>query len=306
MATSLNDWILNCSDTELAAFIRDCPRLQQHPGISLLSNQYLAKAYNSASVGDTEEAVEVAHRSGIRVPRFIRSVQCEDTVFTIMERIKGETLEDAWPSLGWLASFRLALQLRRFIAKMRSITSKTAGSLATGECRSFWLDDHFGLPARAKAKDISAFLAFWVGFISIRKELKRGAHEHSSLREPSILQKGELVLTHHDLAPRNMVVDPSGEIWLLDWDFAGFYPMYFEYASMNNFTPPGTWGVLSRIRWYLFTWMAAGRSDKESQLLQMVRSKFLRFGAGRRSNIKAQATQSRRRKVSHSSESSDS
>lgn len=99
------------------------------------------------------------------------------------------------------------------------------------------------------------------------------------------------------------MVDTSSEIWLLDWDFAGFYPTYFEYASMNNFTMPRDWGTGSRIRWYFFAWIAAGRSEKESRLLRMVRSKFLRFGAGRRCSIKAQATKPRPRRVLDSSES---
>jgi hypothetical protein len=173
MATHLDNPILSCSDPELAALIRESPRLEQYPGIVLLSDRYLAKGYESTAADDTIEAVQVAHRLGIRVPRVVRWVRCEDMVFAIMERIEGCTLEDAWPSLGWCTSYHLALQLRRFIRNMRSLTSTTAGSLVTGECRSFWLDDHFGLPARAKPKDISDFLAFWIAFISIRQELKK-------------------------------------------------------------------------------------------------------------------------------------
>lgn len=70
MATPLNDCLLNCTDSELAALIRKSPRLKQHFGIVLLSNRYLAKGYDSASVED-------------------------NTVFAIMERIDGHTLEDA-------------------------------------------------------------------------------------------------------------------------------------------------------------------------------------------------------------------
>lgn len=184
---------------------------------------------------------------------------------------------------------------RQFILKMRSITSPTAGSLVTGECRSFWLEDHFELPASATPNDISAFLAFWTDFKSIRQEIKKSNHEHSALRGSSCLQPGKLVFIHHDLAPRNLVLHPSGEIWLIDWDLAGFYPHYFEYAAMDNFMVPRDWGVLSRFRWYLFTWIAAGRSEKESRLLWIARSKFQRFGSGRRCNILAYVTKGKAR-----------
>ena len=305
MATHLDNYVFTCSDSELAALIRESPRLEQHPGIVLLSNQYLAKSYDSTSAADAIDAVKLAHRLGIRVPRFVRLIRYEDMVFTIMERIEGHTLEDAWPSLGWCTSYHLALQLRQFILNMRSVTSTTAGSLATGDCRSFWLDDFFRLPAGAAPKDISAFLSFWIDFISIRQELKKGSH-HLPLREPSGLQPNKLVFTHHDLAPRNVMLDTLGQMWLLDWDFAGFYPPYFEYASMNNFTMPREWGPCSRIRWYFLAWVAAGRFEKESRLLRMVRSKFLRFGAGRRCSIRAKATKSRPRRVSNSFKSSNS
>ncbi|UNI15352.1 hypothetical protein JDV02_001891 [Purpureocillium takamizusanense] len=228
MASSRDDCILHGPESELAVLIRESPRFEEHPGIARLSNRYLAKAYDPASAEDTLEAVEAAHRLGIRVPRVVRSVRCEGTAFVIMERVEGATLQMAWPSLGWWLSLRLALQLRRFILKMRSVTSKSAGSLVTGQCRSFWLDDHFGLPARAMPSDISAFLAFWVNFISIRQELKKDCHQHLSQRELSTLQSSRLVFTHHDPAPRNMVVDPAQGLWLLDWDFAGFYPLCFD------------------------------------------------------------------------------
>ncbi|KJZ73984.1 hypothetical protein HIM_06652 [Hirsutella minnesotensis 3608] len=306
MSAFPDDCVLHCPESELAVLIGKSPRLEQHSGIARLSNRYLAKAYDPASAEDTLEAVEVAHRLGIRVPRFVRSVRCGDMVFA-MERVEGDTLQDAWPSLGWWRSLRLALQLRRFILKMRSVTSKTAGSLVTGDCRSFWLDDHFGLPARAMPSDISAFFTFWANFISIRQELKKDSHHHSSLTGIPPLSLSRLVFTHHDLAPRNMVVDSSNGLWLLDWDFAGFYPAYFEYASMYNFTLPPDWDILSRIRWNLFTWIAAGRPEKESRLLRIARSKFLRFGAGRRCSIRAQATKSRRHgQIVSDSKASDS
>lgn len=174
----------------------------------------------------------------------IHSVQCEDRVFTVIDRIQGNILEQAWLSLGWYATCRLALQLRRFMHTLRSVTSTTAGSLVTGECRSFWLDDHFGLPPKAKPEDVSAFLAFWTGFISIRQELQKSDHQNSSLTAFADFQSNSLVFTHHDLAPRNLLVDSPG-VSLIDWNYAGFYPICFEYASMNNFIVPRSWGLLS-------------------------------------------------------------
>ncbi|KAL3446047.1 hypothetical protein BJX65DRAFT_279958 [Aspergillus insuetus] len=48
----------------------------------------------------------------------------------------------------------------------------------------------------------------------------------------------QFILTHHDLTPRNLLDSPSGQLSILDWDLAGFYPISFEYASMYNFNIP--------------------------------------------------------------------
>lgn len=297
-------WISEYSDLQLVDLIKGSPTLEHHRGIMILSDRYLAKSYRPDLVDDVIEAVKVAENLKIRVPQVVRTVRSGHFVYVIMERIWGHTLEDAWISIGWFATFRLAWTLRCYIQRMRSINSTGAGSLVSGACRSFWLLDVFGLPPRAAYQDISAFLAFWFDFRSIRQEFRKRVHRTSSLGGRAGLYN-KLVFTHHDLAPRNMIVDASGDVWLIDWDFAGFYPIYFEYAAMHNFTMPRSWGVFSRFRWYLLTWIAAGRFAAESQLLETIRSRFTRFSAGRLRNIRAGATKMQRTALPDSANSSD-
>ncbi|KAM3515934.1 hypothetical protein MY11210_000474 [Beauveria gryllotalpidicola] len=298
--------VLFGSDAETEALISQSPRLENHAGIVLLSSRFLAKAYSPDNLADTIKTIETAQALGIRTPKLIRSIQCPDLEFLVMERVQGRTLEDAWPELGWCASLRLAFQLRRFISFIRSITSETAGSIITGNCRSFWLDDRFGLPARATVKQVMDFLSFWTDFRSIRREYQKNSHDHAILSGSLDLQAETFVLTHHDLAPRNIMIDAAGNAWLLDWDLAGFYPVYFEYASMSNFKIPQSWGLVGRLRWWIVAWLAAGRYEKQSKQLRAIRSKFLRFAAGRKLNIEAKVTQPRFETVHQSSESSDS
>lgn len=241
---SPDEIILHGSDAQVQVLILSSPRPNSHGGIVLLSNRFIAKAYRPDCLVDTMKTIEIAHSLGIRTPRLIRSVHCPHVEFLIMERVEGMTLEDAWPQLGWYASLRLAIQLRHFISSLRSITSVNAGSLVTGACRSFWLDDRFGLPARVTAKYVEDFLAFWTDFRSIKQEYRKSSRDHAALKGSPDLKATTLVLTHHDLAPRNIMIDVSGDAWLIDWDYAGFYPVYFEYASMSNFMIPESWGSL--------------------------------------------------------------
>jgi aminoglycoside phosphotransferase (APT) family kinase protein len=107
--------------------------------------------------------------------------------------------------------------------------------------------------------------------------------------------KNGLVFTHHDLAPRNIILEKgTGLLCLVDWDEAGYYPRYFEYVGMRNFSIPVSWGWFAKLRWTLFAWIATGWRwyGKENDMLQEVRRKAGRFPAARRFNIKAGVTPS--------------
>ncbi|KAI9042331.1 uncharacterized protein KD926_005626 [Aspergillus affinis] len=45
-----------------------------------------------------------------------------------------------------------------------------------------------------------------------------------------LFQFNKFVLTHLDIAPRNLILDPHGKVWLTDW---GEYPDGFEVASLR-------------------------------------------------------------------------
>jgi serine/threonine protein kinase len=273
------------SDADLADHIQASPRLAPSSSIFLLSTNLLAKYYQPNLVEDTVRVVELARQLGVRVPDIKRVIELNGNAYCIMERIEGTTLEEAWAQLSWRTTIKLAMQLRRFVHLLRSVPSLTAGSVATGECRSFWLDDRYSLPARSSPEVITSFITFWVGFISIRQAMKAAAQ--GSLHPQGYIPPTAktFVFTHHDLAPRNLLLDSSGQLWLLDWDYAGWYPSYFEYASMQNFFIPQGWDWLSRIRWYLFSWITVGRFEQEMRVLREIRAKFTRYRVGRRFEI---------------------
>lgn len=157
------------TDAELVSYITSFPSLPNFSNVIPLSCKYLAKGYAGDELEDAAESMKLACQLGIRVPRIQRIIQADDAFYCIMDRIPGTTLDVAWPELGWIASLRLALQLRRVIHRLRSVDSASSGSLATGKCRSYFLEDSFGLPPRATLSQVNAFLNFWANFVSIRQ-----------------------------------------------------------------------------------------------------------------------------------------
>ena len=80
-----------------------------------------------------------------------------------MDRAEGATLDVVWKELGWFMTVKLGL-LRRFVKILRSVTS--------GECRSFWLEDRYGLPASSGPAEFVHFFRFWANFTSIRRAMQ--------------------------------------------------------------------------------------------------------------------------------------
>ncbi|KAG6090122.1 hypothetical protein E4U15_000112 [Claviceps sp. LM218 group G6] len=255
--------------------------------IHRLSPLYLAKAYASwDEVEDAVSAMKFASQLGIHVPHVHRIVVHDRDFYCIMDRISGRTLDAAWHELGWLSSLRLAFQLRRVVHRLRSAVSTSSGSLPTGRSVSYYLDDWFRLPDRATIHHVYGFLNFWASFPGLIHEMKKTPAEHAICARPMFSHNGPFVFTHHDLAPRNMILDTEGQLRIIDWDLAGFYPESFEYGGMHNFIDSG-WTRCARWRWNLFAWIAGGLHDKEFRWLEIIRSRFRHFGAGRRCNMRA-------------------
>ena len=205
----------------------------------------------------------------------------------VMEYISGRTLENAWCTVGWITTVRLALVLKRYIGAMRSKTSPTAGSLASGICRSFLLEDNFGLPVHARPSDIQSFINFWSTFVSMPHEFRRARKNIKSCPTSWVRRADQnpLVFTHHDLAPRNLHLDNAGQLWVLDWDYAGWYPLFFEYTAMYNFRVLHKWPWLTQLRWHLFVLLSCGWFSAEERALERIRWLSIRFGYARRVDI---------------------
>ncbi|KAE8342281.1 hypothetical protein BDV24DRAFT_150512 [Aspergillus arachidicola] len=212
MSAFIEELLEGYTDLELAHHIVSSPPCASTSRVVNLSSNLIAKYYEPSEVEDALKATEV--------------IKNQATAYTIMDRVGGSMLDVVWKELSWFMTVKLSLQLRRFVKILRSVTSPTAGSLATGECRSFWLEDRYAMQASTQPQ-VPDSPDYTVGV-------------------PMTIEP--FVLTHHDIAPRNLIVSPSGQFSLLDWDSASFYPVTFEYASMYNFNIPEDWGLMARLR----------------------------------------------------------
>ena len=230
--------LISYSDDDLLEHISKSSTLSAvAPRVRVISPSLVAKEVPEDEAEDELAALELAQRLNIRAPT-VRRVVKGDPVYIIMDRISGSTLADRWPTLSWISTILLALQLRTYVRRLRSLTSRTIGSLSSGKCRSIWTSDYYGIPDHATSAELDEFLRFW----SCYKRKQANSTPNSTLPPTR-----KLVLSHHDLAPRNIIIDESGNVWLVDWQLSGWYPDYFEYTSMQEFESH-KWNRCSRFR----------------------------------------------------------
>ncbi|KAI1929758.1 hypothetical protein LOZ12_006886 [Ophidiomyces ophidiicola] len=267
--------------TTLTRYILESESCKDSSRVFFLSPNLIAKQFLCGEEIGMLNALQLATILGVRVPDIKRTIKTDENVYIIMERIRGQTLEEAWIHLSWFMTLRLAFQLRQFIHRMRAQTSTTAGSLSDGACTSVWIDDYYGLPSHASPESISAFIHFWLNFVPPSRYKPGKQHYKEFLSQHHV----PLVFTHQDLAPRNIIVDDRCHLWLLDWDHSGWYPVYFEYASMQNFDVPSSWRWTDRLRWKLFSWISVGLFPQEHRALEQARMRFTRHPLGRKNEV---------------------
>jgi aminoglycoside phosphotransferase (APT) family kinase protein len=171
----------------------------------------------------------------IPVPRVHRIIRRGYSNIIVMDFIPGQLLADLWPSMSFLRRLWVGVTLRRYIRQLRAIRhprSAFPGPLATQgarQCES----PVFG-QVRSTRGPFSSYEALTLFFndrhtraLEARKRSSRSV-SHSGHFDDSV----SLVLTHQDLNPRNLIVGDDGRLWVIDWAWAGFYPLWFEFIDM--------------------------------------------------------------------------
>jgi aminoglycoside phosphotransferase (APT) family kinase protein len=70
--------------------------------------------------------------------------------------------------------------------------------------------------------------AFNEGIIDVMKDASQDIFVQMVADMVRAMPQHEIVLTHSDIAPLNILVRDGKVVAILDWELAGFYPEYWE------------------------------------------------------------------------------
>ncbi|KAI0668279.1 kinase-like domain-containing protein [Trametes maxima] len=171
----------------------------------------------------------------------------------VMQYIPGKTLADSWPGLSLWRRFLTVWTIRGHIRQMRRVRvpdtlvqRKTTfpGPIASEPQMCYGtMFTEYGAGPFASYDELTAW--FMHKMDVNRRFMKYPPH-------PMTFDSSmPLVLSHMDLFASNIILGDDGKVWFIDWEFAGFYPQWFEYATMRE-----GWHILGRWQKWIVGFMA--------------------------------------------------
>ncbi|KIM35821.1 hypothetical protein M413DRAFT_325407 [Hebeloma cylindrosporum] len=197
-------------------------------------------------------------KTSIPIPKIRRYITWEGTQYVFMEYVDGSDFYEIWPSLSLWSRFMVAWTLRGYIRQLRAIELPNPDipgpiqpSGAPLKCQGHYFSERGAGPFHS----YSAMTAWYNGRSRLNNILLNPTiQDLSMIPEPTTFfdDSMPLVFTHGDISPNNIRLGKDGTVWLLDWESAGAYPKWFEYANMMAYDVdhPG-WRWPRGFRWFI-------------------------------------------------------
>lgn len=174
---------------------------------------------------EADAMIFVATKTSIPVPRVMATFEHLGNTYICMERAGGQSLEDYLPEADGDILTALARELNNIVQQLQSLQGEQIGALNNGPCTDYLWQYNTDLspgPFVNEAQFNDTLTSFY--------HSKNPSNFHLFLRS-LYKDRHRIVYTHGDLTPRNIMVKDGRIVAILDWEFAGWYPEYWEYAK---------------------------------------------------------------------------
>ncbi|KAL4936823.1 hypothetical protein BDV06DRAFT_204158 [Aspergillus oleicola] len=214
------------------------------PRVVFADKDMICKFGDDVHLAEAEAMHLVSTRTTIPCPKLLSAYILDGIGYIIMSFEEGEPFRLYWNRASESQRDNAIQQLRDFVNQMRQIKGDYIGGLDSSPCRDGIFECGFGNFRDYSYGPYKTEADFNEGIIQALRDrlskttLQREKEDPESIfwsREHQLYQtvrelKGhEIVFTHADFHPRNMVVRSDGTVVILDWGLAGFWPEYWEF-----------------------------------------------------------------------------
>ncbi|ETS81289.1 hypothetical protein PFICI_06291 [Pestalotiopsis fici W106-1] len=202
-----------------------------------VGNRFMIKVkpYHAGCKVEIDNVSLVQRHTNMPAPTIIRSWKDDDRFFTLQKRVPGETLEAALPRLTQQDLTKIGEDLGQHLYKMRRIQN-TRMEMVNGTGVVDWRLLKPVPEARADRYSVETDGQL-AGLLAHRI---RGHLEESLLEEfMSQMPSGQpYTFSHSDLHEGNIMVKDGKFSGLIDWDLAGYYPIWWESVNATSLLDP--------------------------------------------------------------------
>ena len=197
-----------------------------------VGTHFVVKYGKWLSLEEGRMMVFIQQRTRVPVPRVFALYHDDGMNFIVMERIHGLTLQATWHTFGDQEKREIISQLKGYVEQIRSIRSPAGYcSLQNGPLLHPMFEsssDHYNGPFDSEVKLNDALVRKCRASEALNKKA-----EYYERVLPKVLVGHPPVLTHGDIQKKNSMIRTGStvDIVLLDWESAGWYPSYWEYAN---------------------------------------------------------------------------
>ncbi|KAF2455602.1 kinase-like domain-containing protein [Lineolata rhizophorae] len=214
--------------------------------IVAIRDQYVVKYGTYVAENEGQTLLFIEQHLRIPIPRLYAMYRHDGKLYLVMELIPGTELRLLWPSLSAEDKRSIAEQLRGIFDKLRSLPSPGYfGSIAKRPLRHRYFLERNNDPIITGPFDREEDLSLALAKRSEQNWRDNGRHgwvsDFFARHLPTSLKGHQPTFTHSDLHPQNILIrevvnagsqDASYEVSaIVDWETAGWYPAYWEYAA---------------------------------------------------------------------------
>ncbi|CAG2007560.1 unnamed protein product [Fusarium graminearum] len=193
----------------------------------------------------------MAANTSVPVPTVHCSFVHKNQAFIVMERVQGQTLVKALASSSVAEIDSILMQLRQMFQELRGLSPPGTGvqSCFGGSLRDSRVPR--SRPRFGPFKSIQDFHLWLRDGFRPEEHPDRTDYDWKAIKDMASKQDGPWpppVFTHGDLNSFNIMVREGRVVPIIDWEFAGWYPYYWEYTAAwySNETRKVWQGLLAR------------------------------------------------------------
>ncbi|KAL4810737.1 kinase-like domain-containing protein [Aspergillus unguis] len=178
----------------------------------------------------------VSENTSLPVPRVYCSFVRKNRAYIVMERIRGEEVPSAWGNLNEQSRQKVFDELKSMMNELRSL--KTPKGNGVSSCAGGSLRDSripMSRPRFGPFGSVNEFHLWLRNYLNPAEHSTWGEEgEWEEIKQMAAKQDKpwpEPVFTHGDLNPSNVLLHNGRVVGIIDWEFSGWYPHYWEYTS---------------------------------------------------------------------------